>query len=271
MATKTIKRKKKTVKTWMRPEDIKTFRTSDPKEMLNKYIASRVTKTWTEKFLDEDTQETVDIERAEVLFEKGKLLTKDLITKVQFSIQAGEIKDIEVTDSKFDAERWITNRMPAWEVLLTNGDKKLSYLVRAQCVERAITCAAAYGGMYLSLSGSYEVKKVASLPVSIVEDDDECIPESGEVDSGYSYYRVSVQTRLFYDIDNDYNKETHDFIIRAGDVAEAKDRISEYMKTKYKEELESNPNNTFLIVRASPYQTNGVIPLGYCELYHQPK
>ena len=29
--------------------------TSDPKKMLNKYLAQRVLKTWTEDFIDEDT------------------------------------------------------------------------------------------------------------------------------------------------------------------------------------------------------------------------
>lgn len=45
--------------------------TSDPSKMLNKYLAKRVIKTWEESFIDEDTGETVNIERNEVLFERG--------------------------------------------------------------------------------------------------------------------------------------------------------------------------------------------------------
>ena len=33
--------------------------TSDPKKMLNMYLAKRVLKTWEESFIDEDTGETV--------------------------------------------------------------------------------------------------------------------------------------------------------------------------------------------------------------------
>ena len=33
--------------------------TSDPQKMLNKYLAQRVLKTWTEDFIDEDTSEVI--------------------------------------------------------------------------------------------------------------------------------------------------------------------------------------------------------------------
>jgi hypothetical protein len=42
-------------KQWKRPQDVVTFRTSDPKEMLGKYMPKHAVKTWTEDFLDEDT------------------------------------------------------------------------------------------------------------------------------------------------------------------------------------------------------------------------
>ena len=45
--------------------------TSDPKKMLNMYLAKRVLKTWEESFIDEDTGETVTIERNEILFDRG--------------------------------------------------------------------------------------------------------------------------------------------------------------------------------------------------------
>lgn len=258
-------------KVWKRPEDIKTFRTDDPKKMLHCWLSKRVTKEWTEKYIDEETKETVDIQRKEILFEKGKELTKDLIQKVMFAIQAGDIKDVECQSQPYDITRWIGNHMPAWEVVISANDKKKNYLVRAQCIETAIIVAAEYAGMYLDLSGYYDVKKVASCPVSVVEDDDPCIPEEFRDDSPFErdYYRVTVQTKLFYDIDDDFNKETHDFIIRASDVGEAKNRISEYVAKKFEEELQQNPHNEYVVQKAVPYQTDGIVPIGYCETYKQ--
>lgn len=61
--------------------------TSDPQKMLNMYLAKRVLKTWTEDFIDEDTQEVVSIERNEVLFERGTLIDQDILAKIRFSMK----------------------------------------------------------------------------------------------------------------------------------------------------------------------------------------
>lgn len=53
--------------------------TSDPKKMLNKYLVQRVLKTWTEDFIDEDTNEVVSIERNELLFQRGILIDQDVL------------------------------------------------------------------------------------------------------------------------------------------------------------------------------------------------
>jgi hypothetical protein len=41
-------------KQWKRPQDVVTFRTSDPKEMLGKYMPKHAVKTWNEDFRDEE-------------------------------------------------------------------------------------------------------------------------------------------------------------------------------------------------------------------------
>lgn len=56
--------------------------TSDPQKMLNKYLAQRVLKTWTEDFIDEDTSEVVSIERNELLFQRGTLIDQDVLAQI---------------------------------------------------------------------------------------------------------------------------------------------------------------------------------------------
>ena len=46
-------------KEWKRPQDVVTFRTSDPKEMLGKYLPRHAVKKWTEDFLDAELFEDV--------------------------------------------------------------------------------------------------------------------------------------------------------------------------------------------------------------------
>lgn len=58
--------------------------TSNPREMLNKYIAKRVLKTWIEDFVDEDTGLVASIERNEVLFDRGTYIDQDVLAQIKF-------------------------------------------------------------------------------------------------------------------------------------------------------------------------------------------
>lgn len=40
------------------------YTTSDPHRMINRFIAKRVLRTWTEDYIDKDTCETASIERS---------------------------------------------------------------------------------------------------------------------------------------------------------------------------------------------------------------
>lgn len=53
------------------------FTTTDPQEMVGKYLAANVVRTWKEDFEDESTGEVIDIERTEILFNKGTFLDAD--------------------------------------------------------------------------------------------------------------------------------------------------------------------------------------------------
>ena len=84
-------------KQWKRPEDIVTFRTSNPKEMLGKYLPDNVMKKWMEDFTDEDTGDVVSIERSEVIVNRG-YISQDVLQQIMFAIQAGDIEDVEVCE-----------------------------------------------------------------------------------------------------------------------------------------------------------------------------
>ena len=258
---------------WMRPCDIKVIHTANPKTMEGKYIAEETRKTWTETFIDKDTGTEIPIERHEKLFKKGELLTKDKICEVMFHIQAGDIKDIAVTETNFDAVRFITDNLIPWEVTISHGGAsviKSMYLVRAQSVEKAITVAHDYAGMYLGLSGWTAVRQVKYNDYNIIEDSDECIPEDApqDPDADYEYFKVTVQGRFFYD-DNDYPTKVNTvFIVKAQNVGEAKERVNEYYQKKNQEELKSQ-RNSYAIMKAVPYETEGIVPLSYCELYYE--
>ncbi len=261
---------------WVRPCDIKVVRTSEPKVMLDKFLAENVCRAWTEDFVDEDTGKVVSVSRKEVLFEKGTLLSKSIISEILFYIQTEDIKDVAVTETNFNVMRYISNSLLPWEVNVASDDgrggtAKSLYLVRAQSAESAITVATEYAGMYLRLHGWVTVKQAKCCDYRVIEDDDKCIPQDApnDPDSDYDYFKVIVQSRFFSDLDDDVEKTNHTYIIKSQDVGQAKERIADYCRERWSNILSGNPRNIFVVLKAMPYETSGVVPLSYCELYKE--
>lgn len=82
---------------WKRPQDVETFKTSDPDVMLGKYITKNVLKTWTEDFLDEDTNKVISIERSQVISTPGKIDSNKL-QELEFALQSKDITEVEISE-----------------------------------------------------------------------------------------------------------------------------------------------------------------------------
>ena len=261
-------------KQWKRPCDIKVVRTKNARTMEGKFLAEDACRKWTEDFIDEDTGATVSIERKEKFFNRGTYLSKDMVCEVQFHIQAGDIEDVAVSETCFDVTRFIMNSLIPFEVSVSvscaAGFMKHMYLTRAQSVEKAIQVALEYAGIYLHLGGWVSVKQVKQCDYYIIEDSDECIPENApdNPEADYEYYKVTVQSRFFNSLDDEIEKSNYTYIIKAQDVGEAKERITNYCLKMWEKELK-NPRNSFVVLKGQPYDTDGVVPVSYCELYKE--
>lgn len=105
--------------------------TSDPKKMLNMYLAKRVLKTWTEDFVDESTGKVVSIERNEILFERGTLIDQDVLTQIRFCMEADGIKEVEVSNQKRMAFENENKCLYPYIAQAQIGDKKYKFLLYA--------------------------------------------------------------------------------------------------------------------------------------------
>lgn len=112
--------------------------TSDPKKMLNMYLAKRVLKTWTEDFVDESTGKVVSIERNEVLFERGILIDQDVLTQIRFSMEADGIKEVEVSNQKRMAFENENKCLYPYIAQAYIGDKKYKFLLYATGLDNVI-------------------------------------------------------------------------------------------------------------------------------------
>lgn len=106
---------------WLMPDDIKVTETNKPEEIFHKYLAEHAVKTWTENFVDQDTGETVPVERHEVIFDRGTYIDESMLPKIMFSIQSEELKTVKVCENKplvkrdnMNVRRYIVKLADAW-------------------------------------------------------------------------------------------------------------------------------------------------------------
>ena len=83
---------------WLLPEQIEIIETSDPKVMLEKWLAEPVLRKWTEDFVDESTGELVSVERNEPIITTGTYCSQDIVQLITFHLQAGDIETVKVSE-----------------------------------------------------------------------------------------------------------------------------------------------------------------------------
>lgn len=187
------------------------IRVSDPKQMVGKQLAESVTRKWTEDFIDEDTKETVQVERNEVIIGRGKVLTNEDVSKIQFYIQEGSVKDVLVTNQDRPSEHSPIRGM--FEVVVSHTNGKRHLLLQARSISMAVAIAIDYceqrGKGFFSIetvkaSGDFHVVKYK--------------PTEGEEAPAY-YYFVKI---LYWDGEKNRNAA---FLTLAKDADQAIDIV----------------------------------------------
>lgn len=267
--------KKQPSETWKRPEDIETFRTSDPKEMLGRYLPKQVIKTWTEDFRDGSTGETVSIERNQILMDRG-YITKDKVSEILFFIQSGDIKDVEVCNHDIGEMKLYTHAyfcVYNVEFRQLNCDDYNHYVVQAQNIPQAIRIATEFGQVYRGVQGDVIVTKVVNLAIIPVPDNHPCIPESDQTPAyeRKDYFKVQVRTEWVDDMK--WKKSDAYYVVAANDVGEAKERIALLLEIR---KAEADKKGDFVIIdptarttirKAVPFEVNCIVPKEFSELY----
>ncbi|MBD5374330.1 MAG: RNA polymerase subunit sigma [Bacteroides sp.] len=130
--------------------------TSNPDEMLYKYLSKRVMKTWKEDFIDKDTGKVEQIERSSVLFEKGTYVDPDILSQICFFIEEGSVTEVEVSNQKRMSFVVSNTSLFPYKVVVNIDDKKHPYLLYASSVQNAIDIVTDFvelnsnGGFYLT-------------------------------------------------------------------------------------------------------------------------
>jgi len=269
----------KAQKRYMRVKDIKVTETSDPKEMLGKYLAERPKKTWTEEFTDEDTGEVTEVHRTEVVFTWNGKLTKTAVSKIMFFIETGEIESVKVCDMAFpDLQYEPLSGLSVYTVVLHNEGMALHYCVRAKSVEDAIQMALEYGAVYRELTGYVFVRSVKIEGISVEDDsgmkwDDFYQDEEDEEDKDWkSYYRVKGVLMYFKTELQKVQVEEGNLLVSLrglDDIGGAKKKALLYFRDKWKDTLKNNGDAKLRMVKAQPVKIDTLVPIAYSKQWYE--
>jgi hypothetical protein len=265
--------------------------TSDPKKMLNKYLAQRVLKTWTEDFIDEDTSEVVSIERNELLFQRGTLIDQDVLAQIRFCYEAGDItQDIEVSNQKRLAVELANDYLQPYIAQATIDSKKCKFLFYATGVDSALLLLKDYielnftSGFYITmvkefdsctiLTDSLKERKVDTLPIEFDENDPDDKPDVNEEEEPKNDDRKFYQIETKIQFGEDERSAT--FVVHTYNVDRAMMLITSYLKKKQDEHEQEakEKGNPFekkeihtMIEVAKPISVGRFIPREFSMVY----
>lgn len=230
--------------------------TSDPAKMLNMYLAKRVLKTWTEDFIDEDTGETVSIERNELLFERGTLIDQDILAKIRFSMEADGIKEVEVSSQKRMAFENENKCLYPYIAQAQISDKKYKFLLYATGLENVIVILKDYielnyqSGFTLTMAKEFDSciiltdtlkeRKIDSVSEAYLKDEISSEEYLDAIDTEDTEEESKPSEKKFYQIEtkvtfDDEEERTQTFVVHTFNVDRAMMLISHWLKNKEEE------------------------------------
>lgn len=276
----------------IQPENTQTrkdevrFRTSDIRRIVGKFLASNVLKTWNEDFIDESTGEVVTIERNEILFERGSYIDDDLAQQINFSIQAEDIKDVEVSNQRRLAAPNQRTGLYPFKVSARIGKKRRTFILQAQDAAKAIEVATDY--IELNFRNSFDITDIKLMDNVVILNDrlrksveakEGANEEGAEPDNGEEtrddtkYYKVEAEVAISTENEEEPEKKPYDFIVRTKDVDTAKVVITAWINAKVKERTERDGDERKVIdlsiLSASPFACNAIVDKAFCLAYRE--
>lgn len=242
-------------------DEVRYF-TSEPKKMLNKYFAADVVQKYTENFLDKETGKAIPIERTQKLFDKGQFIDSDLLTQISFHLQAGDIREVEVSNQKRLAFEKQNTYLHPWQAQAEIGDKKFKFLLYASSMANVIEILNDY--IELSYSSGFMLVMAKEMDSCIILTDN-FEKQKVDLEKAYLTEEISmeeyiearykdmngeeeIKEKKFYQLEikitySNCFETTQSFVVHTFDTDRAMMIISFYLKTlevEYKKNAEED-------------------------------
>lgn len=137
-----------------------------PEEMFGKYAAENINHVWQEDFVDDTVGEVVQIERKQLLFERGTYFDNRNIDSVRFYFDAGELSEALVSDQCRIGNEIEHYGLQAYKVKVSINGKNNVFV----CQARSLTMAQEIikDWCELHLESSFLIVSVAELSTGII-------------------------------------------------------------------------------------------------------
>lgn len=250
-------------------------------EAIGHYLAKRAVRTWTEDFIDEDTKETVTIDRCEVLLERGKLITYELAN----GLKKDGVNEVEISDCPFRAEELTDfNSLAHVKVTVRSSNNENAVLiVRSDSLRGAQDCAIDYAegavnkifstpeASYVYITKSEIIGKfhfIGRTNADIEEEEEQLEKDPDALVKEPFKVKANFIDTDVYDPEDRSHYGVHKnelFVVWAYDVVTAKNIVFDYFKHKF--HTVYNDCETLRIVGATQFYAHTYVPAEYCNEY----
>ena len=253
--------------------------TSDPSEMLGKYLVKPLNRSWFEPFIDEDTGELIEVERFEPVLQRGTYLDGEQIAIINFHLQAGDITEVTVSDQKRIGKFATGLGVHPWCVTV-QLHKKHKFLCLARNIWQAIEIVEDYGEQKFDICFDITSAKEFKNHIFIFDNAVKMVEEKGSIKTQAEVDEEKGVVYLFYSVEvtaefGEGNTMDYRYLVYAKDVADAKALIETDVRKKADAEnlmygLATHFQDgtvSLLVKSAKPVNCAGVIGLEFTEAY----
>lgn len=250
-------------------------------EAVGHYLAKRAVCTRTEWFIDEDTKETVKIDRCEVLLDRGRVITNELANR----LKKEGVNEVEISDCPFRAEekQYFPQLAHVKVTVRSSKNDTAVLIVRSDSLRGAQDCAIDYAeGAVNKIFGYKDANYVYITKSEIIdrfhfigrtkadiEEEEELLKKDPDalVKEPFKVKANFIDTDVYDPEDRSHYgvHKNEKFVVWAYDVVTAKNIVFDYLKHKFKTVF--NDRETLRIVGATQFYAHTYVPAQYCNEY----
>jgi hypothetical protein len=251
-------------------EHIVTVTSTEELEQIDRrkfcYAASKIVRTYPEDFINEDTGETVTIDRNEILYSKGDHISQDDFSALLFHFQSGELKEVSLSD-QYRPGYVFGSSWSIWQVNAA-GHIKLNMLLSAPNANLAYEIAKDY--IELNYSGGFKITGIKLFTANIVIENNTEEKENNGKKVENNWYSISSVVKEDTEEDEEVEVENraYDFIVYADTVETAKEIIEEWVAKRRIENKQTEPY-VVNILSAKTINCNTIVPEDFWMAYKE--